>query len=103
MREQAFSPREMRALQAASEERYERLRGARFYRNVDFILYICAVVLTALAIRSFLFEPIRVDGDSMVPTLTDTEHMFVEKVSYWFCSPARGEIVFLFVSGYWFL
>lgn len=67
---------------------------------MEFLLYILFVVLAALAIRSFIAEPIRVDGDSMIPTLVHNEDMFVEKVSYWFEDPLRGDIVICFYPGY---
>ena len=98
--ESGFTEKELRLLRARADERYENMRGARFYRNVDFLFYILTVVLIALGIRAFLVEPIRVDGDSMVPTLLNGEHMFVEKVSYWFNTPERGDIVICFYPGY---
>lgn len=76
------------------------MRGSRSFRNVEFLLYIIVVVLVALTIRSFIAEPIRVDGDSMVPTLVHNEDMFVEKMSYWFSDPLRGDIVICFYPGY---
>ncbi len=56
--------------------------------------------MVALVIRAFFVEPIRVDGDSMLPTLIDGEHMVVEKLSYWTRGPARGEIIICFYPGY---
>ena len=76
------------------------MRGSRSFRNAEFLLYIAIVVLIALTIRSFLAEPIRVDGDSMIPTLVHNEDMFVEKVSYWFADPRRGDLVICFYPGY---
>ena len=35
----------------------------------------------------------RVSGDSMYDTLIHNERMFVEKVSYWFERPQRGQII----------
>ena len=95
-----FTPRELRRLRAEAEQQYENMKGARFYRNVDFLLYILVVILSALVIRAFLFEPIRVEGDSMVPTLIDGEHMLVEKISYWTREPVRGEIIICYYPGY---
>ncbi len=100
MKQNCFTPGELRFLRMQAENQYEGMKGARFYRNVDFFLYILLVVLIALGIRTFLAEPIRVDGASMAPTLTDEEHMFVEKVSYWFGGPGRGDIVICFYPGY---
>lgn len=87
-------------MQARADEQYENMRGARFYRNVDFGLYLLMVIVCALAIRFFLFEPIRVEGDSMKPTLLNGEHMFVEKVDYWFSEPERGDIIICYYPGY---
>lgn len=100
MKKRTFTAAEKRVLADVAAERYERLAGARFYRNLDFLVYISAVILLALSIRAFLVEPIRVQGNSMVPTLTSTEHMFVEKVSYWFAPPERGQIIICYYPGY---
>ena len=76
------------------------MHGSRSFRNVEFLLYIALVVLVALTIRTFIAEPIRVDGDSMIPTLVNNEDMLVEKVTYWFNDPQRGDIVICFYPGY---
>lgn len=95
-----FTQRQLDGLRANAEEQYESLPGARKYRNIDFALYLLTVVVLALGIRAFVLEPIRVDGSSMAPTLLNDEHMFVEKVSYWFVAPARGDIVICYYPGY---
>lgn len=100
MNQRRFTAGELRYLRAKSADRFENMRGARFVRNVDFFLYICMVVLLALSVRLFVCEPIRVVGDSMDPTLIDGEHMLVEKVSYWFEQPARGQIIICYYPGY---
>jgi signal peptidase I len=95
-----FTPSQIRYLRDRAEEQYENMRGARSFRNMEFILYILFVVLAALAIRSFIAEPIRVDGDSMVPTLVHNEDMFVEKMSYWVGDPLRGDLIICYYPGY---
>ena len=95
-----FTKKELSLLRGETEEEYEHLRGAERYRNADFILYILTVIMVAFAVRTFIAEPIRVDGDSMFPTLLDGEHMFVEKLSYWWGEPQRGEIVICYYPGY---
>ena len=45
-------------------------------------------------------EPVRVDGSSMKDTLIHNEYMFVEKMTYWFREPERGEIITCFYPGY---
>ena len=100
MKRRTFTPGQIRYLRDRAEEQYENMRGSRAYRNAEFFIYILIVVLTALSVRSFLAEPIRVDGDSMIPTLINNEDMLVEKVSYWFHDPARGDMVICFYPGY---
>jgi len=50
-------------------------------------------VIVALGLRFFVFEFVRVDGDSMQPTLQTDEYVFMERVTYWFSEPRRGDIV----------
>lgn len=100
MKKERFTQKQIRILRNEAEEQNEKIRGARFWRNLDFLLYLCVVVLVAFGIRAFLFEPIRVIGESMTPTLLHGEHMFVEKVSYWLHAPERGDIIICFYPGY---
>lgn len=95
-----FKASEMRAIKAVSQKQMEKMKGARAWRNIDFIISLIFVVVLAFAIRTFIFEPVRVDGRSMVPTLQNNEHMFVEKISYLFRAPRRGEIVICYYPGY---
>lgn len=57
------------------------------------MLTLLSVIIGALALRSFIVEPTIVDGESMQTTLMDGERVLVEKVSYWFNAPQRGDIV----------
>lgn len=100
MKSKTFTKSQIRYLRERAEEQYENMRGSRAYRNVEFLFYIVIVVLTALTIRSFIAEPIRVDGDSMIPSLVDQEDMLVEKVSYWMNDPLRGDVIICFYPGY---
>ena len=50
-------------------------------------------VAAALLIRTFLFEPIRVDGESMCDTLQNGEIMLVTKPEYLTGDPQRGDVV----------
>ena len=53
------------------------------------------VVAAAIAypIRMFIFEPVRVDGSSMLNTLTNGEFMIATKFDYLFGDPERFDIV----------
>jgi signal peptidase I len=50
-------------------------------------------VLIAVLIRAFLFAPIVVDGESMMPTLHNTERLIVNKAVYFWSEPQYGDIV----------
>ena len=60
---------------------------------VGWVISLVAAVAIALALRFFVFEFIRVDGESMEPTLKTDEYVFMEKVTYWFEEPKFGDIV----------
>ncbi len=60
---------------------------------LSWVLTLGAAVVIALLIRTFLFEPIRVDGESMCDTLQNNEIMFVTKPEYLFGDPQRGDVV----------
>jgi signal peptidase I len=49
---------------------------------MEWILTLGAAALIALCIRTFIFEPVMVDGHSMDDTLADHEIMFINKMEY---------------------
>ncbi len=54
--------------------------------------FLIAAVL-ALLIRTFLLGPYKIPTGSMRPTFLEGDRIFVDKLSYRFHSPARGDIV----------
>ena len=60
---------------------------------ISWILTLSVAVVAALLIRTLIFEPIRVDGESMCDTLQNGEIMFVTKPEYLFGDPAFGDVV----------
>lgn len=60
---------------------------------LEWIVTIAVAVVLALTIRTFLFEPIRVDGTSMKNTLQDGEFMIVTKPEYLLGNPQRFDVV----------
>ena len=100
VRKQGFSAKQLRILQNIAEDEVEKMKGAHYWRILDTVVYLLVVIMLALSIRCLIFEPIRVEGDSMYPTLIHKEHMMVEKVSFWFKSPERGNIVICYYPGY---
>lgn len=47
----------------------------------------------ALLIRVFIFEGFVVSGDSMAPTLKSGDYVLINKLSYLFGTPERGDII----------
>lgn len=61
--------------------------------TIGWIISLTAAVIIALALRFFVFEFVFVDGESMQPVLYSNEYVFMERVSYWFDAPKRGDII----------
>ena len=60
---------------------------------LEWVFCIVGAVAIALVIRTFLFEFVRVDGQSMAETLQNNERMFVTKLDYWTGNPDRFDVV----------
>lgn len=48
----------------------------------EWVVTLAVALVIAFVVRSFIFEPVRVDGDSMYPTLHHGEIMYVSKTAY---------------------
>lgn len=99
MKANGLRRRDIAALQKAALSLHT---GSEYTRatNGAFILYLLSVLLIALSLRTFIGEPILVDGHSMYPTLQDGERIIVEKLSYYAAPPARGDIVVCYYPGH---
>lgn len=53
------------------------------------------VMICALAIRAFIFQPFIVQGASMEPSYFNRDYLLVERVSYRFSEPERGDTIVL--------
>ena len=100
MSNSAVNKRRLNALKNAAEALHEKDPVYKKDSDRRFIVSLIIVITLALSIRLFITEPVRVDGDSMWPTLKNNERLFVEKVSLWFEPPKRGEIVICYYPGY---
>ena len=54
---------------------------------------ILITVAGMLALRSWVCEPVYIASDSMAPTLTKGQHLFLDKLTFRFREPRRGEII----------
>lgn len=59
----------------------------------EWIKAVVAAIVLAVLIRSFLFAPFIVEGESMETTLHNREKLVVNKAVYLLREPQRGEIV----------
>ena len=59
----------------------------------DFIEAFVIALLIALPIKYFIASPFIVRQTSMYPTFKDSDYLIVDKVSYKFENPKRGEVV----------
>ena len=88
-----------KAPETAAEENKEEKNKKKEKRTVgqeilSWVLTILVAVVAALVIRSVIFEPVRVDGESMDDTLANGEIMFVTKLDYataWLTLPWQSE------------
>lgn len=66
---------------------------------LEWVLVFVVAIGAALLIRTFIFEPVRVDGNSMLNTLHDNEYMIVTKYQYLFDDPDRYDVVICHYPG----
>lgn len=59
----------------------------------ELIRVIVVAVVLMFAIRIFVAEPFVVSGSSMVPNFHNREYLVVDKVSYRFNEPQRGDVI----------
>jgi len=60
---------------------------------LSWVYALVAALAIVLVLRTFFFEPIRVDGESMRNTLQDGDVVLVTKPEYWTGNYQRGDII----------
>ncbi len=63
------------------------------YIILTIILYVAGTIFIAIPIRYFIFEPFYTKGAAMEPTFKENEYILINKISYRFNNPKRGEII----------
>lgn len=59
----------------------------------EWIITILIFILAFVGIRAIIGQPVITNGESMSPTLVHGDMIFVEKLSYLFGEPDRGDII----------
>ena len=67
--------------------------GAEF---LAWVRTLAQATVYATLVVTFVVQVARVEGQSMAPTLADQDRLIVNKLSYLFSEPQRGDIVLLF-------
>ena len=62
--------------------RKEQVKKPLWREILEWIVTIVVALVLATALRTFVFEPVKVDGESMLDTLQNKEIMFVSKYHY---------------------
>ena len=76
------------------KNRKEKVKKPLWREILSWIFTLLAAAAVALVIRSVIFEPVKVDGESMLDTLKDREVMLVSKYDYsstWLCLPWQSD------------
>ena len=60
---------------------------------VELVTIVAVALGLALGIQAFLVKPFRIPSESMVPTLEVGQRVLVDRVSYRFSDPDRGDII----------
>ncbi|MCR3759341.1 signal peptidase I [Clostridium felsineum] len=60
---------------------------------IEFGKSIIIAIIIAIVMILFVFETVSVDGTSMYSTLQNNDRLVIEKVSYHFSFPKRGDII----------
>src|SRR5438094_6323586 len=68
-------------------------RGATLLSAVFWLRDLAVSVLLAVILIVFIYQPVKVEGTSMMPSLTDQERIFINKFTYRFSTIERGDMV----------
>jgi len=69
--------------------------GMAEYRPIEVCNLLLVVLVIGLSIRTFFLQPHRISTGSMEPTITAGDRVLLDRMSYNFRRPRRGEIVAL--------
>jgi len=84
---------ELRPGQASNEQEKERSPRRRFFETRYWLRDLILSILLAFIVIVFLYQPVQVEGTSMMPRLENHERIFINKFVYRFEPIRRGDIV----------
>ena len=70
-----------------------KLKAILDYKEI--VISIIIAVVVAVSVRTFLLESYLVQGDSMEPSYSEGDLLLVDKISYRFGEPDRGDVIIL--------
>lgn len=62
-------------------------------QTIETVLYFVVLLTVVLLVERFVMQPVEVDGSSMEATLSNENHLLLEKLTYIFSEPKRYDIV----------
>jgi len=68
-------------------------RGPGIMSAVFWLRDLAVSVVLAIILIVFIYQPVKVEGTSMMPSLTDQERIFINKFTYRFGTIERGDMV----------
>ena len=76
-------------------------RGPAAFAAISWLRDLTVSVLIAVVVILFLYQPVRVEGTSMMPSLVDQERIFINKFAYRFgiTDISRGDTVVFWFPG----
>lgn len=60
---------------------------------INFLKIATAIFILTFFVRILIISPSKINGRSMEPTLHDTQFILVNKLSYFFITPSRNDVV----------
>ena len=82
-----------KAEKAVKTDKKEKPKKSMKQEIFEWIMVFVVAAAMAFVVRTFIFEPVRVDGSSMLDTLVDNEYMIATKFDYLLDNPERFDIV----------
>lgn len=62
-------------------------------QTVDTVVYFGIILVAVLLVQRFIVQPVEVNGSSMETTLSNEDHLLLEKVKYTFSKPDRFDVI----------